>query len=158
MTNLVALQNDIARDVADKLKVKLSGADEQRLAKSDTGNAEAYQLYLKGRLHWNRRTRKDIEKALEYFNQAIAIDPNYALAYVGIAEVNMTQQLFPTQTHERMSKARENAKKALSLDDNSAEAHTAFGRVLSGYDYDFAAAEREYRRAVELNPNYADAH
>ena len=151
MTNLVALQNDIARDVADKLKVKLSGADEQRLAKSDTGNAEAYQLYLKGRFHWNRRSRKDNEKALEYFQQAIAIDPNFALAYVGIAEAYMTYQ-----TPE--SKARENAQKALSLDDNSAEAHTAFGRVLSGYDYDLAAAEREYRRAVELNPNYANAH
>lgn len=158
VTDLVALQGEIARDVSNKLRVKLSGADEQRLAKNYTENAEAYQLYLKGRFHWNRRTRKDIERSLEYFQQAIAMDPNYALPYVGIAEVFMTQQLFPTQTHETMSKARENAQKALTLDRNSAEAHTALGRILSAYDYDFAAAEREYLRAIELNPNYANGH
>jgi serine/threonine protein kinase/tetratricopeptide (TPR) repeat protein len=157
-SDLVVLQREIAIDVLNKLRVKLSGIDEQKLAKNYTENADANHLYLKGRFHWNRRTRKDIEKSFEYFQQAIVIDPNYVLAYVGIAEAYMTQQLFPTQTHETMSKARENAQKALSLDDNSAEAHTALGRVLAQYDYKFAAAEREYQRAIELNPNYANAH
>ena len=158
MTDVLAVQDEIVRDVSGKLRARLSGADERRLAKSYTENAEAYQLYLKGRFHWNRRTRRDVERSLDYFQQAIAIDPNYALAYVGIAEVYMTQAFSTQTTHETMKKARENAQRALSLDEKSAEAHSALGRVLAAYDYDFAAAEREYRRAIELNPNYAHAH
>ncbi len=162
MANLVPLQNDIARDVAEKLKVKLSGADEQKLAKNYTENAEAYQLYLKGRFHWYKRTQKDFEKSAEYFRQAIALDPDYALAYTGLADVYAPTggavNPEPALRLERLAKAREAALKAVSLDDNLAEAHTALGTVLASADYDFAGAEREYHRAIELNPNYADAH
>ena len=156
MTNLVALQNDIARDVADKLKVKLSGADEQRLAKNYTENTEAYKLYLQGRFYRNKSTGEDNRKAIELFNQAIAIDPKYALAYAGIADAYPLLSF--AQPQPVMSKAREAALKALSLDNNLAEAHVALSRVLLDYDYDFAAAERELKTAVEVNPNYAGTH
>src|SRR5215203_2231120 len=156
LTDLVALQNEIARDVSNKLRTKLSGADEQKLAKSYTGNSEAYQLYLKGRFHWNKRTRKDTDTAIEYFQQAIAIDPNYALAYAGLAD-SYALAIGGTP-REQMVKAREAASKALSLDENLAEAHAALARVLSTHDYDFKAAERECLRAIELNPNYATAY
>jgi hypothetical protein len=109
---LVALQNEIARDVSNKLRTKLSGADEQKLAKSYTKNSEAYQLYLKGRFHWNKRTRKDTDTAIEYFRQSIAIDPNYALAYTGLAD-SYALALGGTP-REQMVKAREAATKALS--------------------------------------------
>ncbi len=159
MTNLVALQNDIARDVADKLKVKLSVTDEQKLAKNYTENTEAYQLYLRGRFYWNKRTGENNRKAIELFNQAIAIDQNYALGYAGLADAYAGLSIYrgaPPQ--ETMPKAKDAALKALSLDDNLAEAHTALGLILHLYDYDFAGAEREYKRAIELNQNYATAH
>jgi len=156
MTNLVALQNDIARDVADKLKVKLSGADEQKLAKNYTENTEAYKLYLRGRFYRNKSTSDNNRKAIELFNQAIAIDPNYALAYAGIADAYPLLSF--AQPQPVMSKAREAALKALSLDNNLAEAHVALSRVLLDYDYDFAAAERELKTAIEVNPNYAGTH
>ena len=157
MTNLVALQNDIARDVADKLKVKLSGADEQRLAKNYTENTEAYKLYLQGRFYRNKSTVANNRKAIEFFNQAIAVDPNYALAYAGIADA-YPLLFFDITPHQAMPKAREAALKALLLDNNLAEAHAALGRVLRDYDYDFATAERELKTAIELDPNYAGAH
>ncbi len=158
LANLVTLQNEIVRDVSESLKSKLSGADVQKLAKNYTQNAEAYQLYLKGRFHHNKRTLKDSEKAIEYFQQAIAIDPNYALAYAGLADAYHPNLVFRMSRLERMPKAREAAIKALSLDNDLAEAHTALGVILWGFDYDFAGSEREYRRAIELNPNYAEAH
>ncbi len=159
MTNLVALQNDIARDVADKLKVKLSGADEQRLAKNYTKNPEAYNLYLQGRFYANKRTPKDSQKAIEYFDQAIAADPNYALAFSGLADAySLLASYGGASPREAMPKAREAAMKALSLDNDLAEAHAALGLILHSYDYDFAGAERELKRAIELNSNYAEAH
>ena len=159
MTNLVALQNDIARDVADKLRVKLSGADEQKLAKNYTMNPEAYQFYLRGRFYWNKRTAQDLQKALEYFSQAIALDRNYALAYSGVADCFvLLSNMGGAMPREGMLKAREAALTALSLDDHLAEAHASLGIILCDYDYDFAGAEREYQRAIELNPNYATAH
>lgn len=155
--NLVALQTDIARDVSQKIRIKLSPGDKQKLAKSYTQNPQAYQLYLKGRYYWNKRSKKNVDKSVEYLQQAIVADPNYALAYAALAD---DYALIPDQSfvNERMSKAREAALKALSLDNNLAEAHTALGRVLASHDYDFAGAELEYRRAILLNPRYADAH
>jgi TolB-like protein len=155
-SDLVALQREIARDVSNRLRVKLSGADERKLAKSYTENPEAYQLYLKGRFHWNRRTNKDRQRAIEYYNQAIAVDPDYALAYAGLAETFP----FPLMGtfNDRNPRFREAALKAISLDENLPEARNALGRILAVYDWDFAGAEREFRRAIELNPNYADAH
>jgi len=159
MANLIALQSEIARDVSNKLKTKLSGADEQRLAKNYTENTEAYQLYLKGRFYWNKRTGKDLQKAIEYFQQAIDVDPNYALAYAGLADAYaLLSPYLAAPPREVMPKAREAAQKALTLDDQLVEAHTALGLILNTYDYDFAGAEREFKRAIELNPNYATAH
>lgn len=159
MANLISLQSEIARDVSQKLKTKLSGADEQKLAKKYTENAEAFQLYLRGRFYWNKRTPQDLQKAIEYFKQAIAVDPNYALGYAGLADAYAQRSNYrAAPPREAMPKAKDAALKALSLDNNLAEAHSALGLVMQIYDYNFAGAEREQRRAIELNPNYATAH
>ncbi len=158
-SDLVSLQSEIARDVSGKLKAKLSGADEQKLAKTYTTNPEAYRLYLQGRFYWNKREEKEFRKAVEYYNQAIALDTNYALAYVGLADSYALLSSFgfmpPT---EAIPKARDFARRALSLDDSLAEPHATLGYVSSQYNYDFAGAELELKRAIELNPNYAMAH
>ena len=156
--NLVSLQTEVAQDVAENLKAKLSGTEEEKLAKTYTSNPEAHQLFLLGRFHWNKRSPEGSKKALEYFNQAIALDPNYALAYSGLADAYAgyiaRDRLF---NRENVSKGREAAEKALKLDDQLGEAHASFGFILLS-DYDFQGAEREFKRAIELNPNYALAH
>ncbi len=155
MTELVSLQSEIARDVSNKLKTRLSGADEQRLTKNYTENTEAYQLYLKGRYFWNKFTPADHQKAAEYFNQAIARDPSYALAYVGLADTygaSATNSWIPPK--ESYLKAKAAVKKALEIDDTLAEAHVTMGALIMFSDFDWEAAEREYKRAIELNPNY----
>lgn len=157
--DLVSLQSEIARDVSNKLRVKLSGADEQKLAKNYTANAEAYQLYLRGRFYWNKRTPTDFKRAVEYFQKAVSVDPNYALAYAGLADGYALLSSFgviPPQ--EGTPKAREFALRALSLDNSLGEPHATLGLTLTDYDFDFAEAEREFKRAIELNPNYATAH
>jgi TolB-like protein/Tfp pilus assembly protein PilF len=158
LINLVTLQTEIARDVSQKLKTRLSDASEQLLAKNSTPDTEAYKLYLQGRFYWNKRTVKDLQKSIQYFNQAIAIDPNYALAYAGLSNAysNLAEQEgIPPET---FIKAKEAALKAISLEDNLAEAHAARAHVIMKTDYDLTGAERGYRRALELNPNYATAH
>ncbi len=154
--DLVSLQNEITRDVSNKLRMKLSGTDEQKVAKKYTENTEAYQLYLKGRYHWNKRTGADIRKSVEYFQQAIDKDPTYALAYAALAEAYI---LIPNYTKdspdEAIPKARAAAMKALEIDETLAEAHTALADVMYEYDWKFAEAEKEFKRAIELNPNYA---
>ncbi|HBB87991.1 MAG TPA: hypothetical protein DC047_10285 [Blastocatellia bacterium] len=158
-SDLTTLQSEIARDVSSKLKTKLSGADEQRLAKTYTTNAEAYKLYLQGRFYWNKREEKDFRKAVEFYNQAIALDPNYALAYAGQADTYALLATFGFMPpNEGVPKAREYARQAVSLDGGLAEPHTTLGYLSLTYDYDFAGSEREFRRAIELNPNYATAH
>ncbi len=157
--DLISLQSEIARDISDKLRVKLSGADEQKLTKKYTENLEAYKLYLQGRFYLNKRTAKDIWKSIEYFEQAIAVDPNYALGYAGIADARALLSVYRgAPPHETKPKAKEAALKALSLDKDLAEAHVALGTILHDYDYDFAGAEREFKLAIELDPNYAAAH
>lgn len=161
LTNLVALQTEIARDVADNMKTKLSGVDEQKLAKNYTENAEAYQLYLKGRYFWNKRTDKDIRKSIELYEQAIALDPSYALAYVGIADAycnfnTPSYSLVPSKIV--FPKAKEAALKALELDNTLAEAYVPLGFVKERYEWDSAAAANLYQRAIELKPDYAVAH
>ncbi|MBA3804129.1 MAG: protein kinase [Acidobacteria bacterium] len=157
--DLVSLQNEIARDVVNKLRTKLSVADEQKLARKYTANPEAYQLYLKGRYLWNKRTGTDVRKSVEYFQQAIDRDPAYALAYAGLAEAYI---LIPTYTgdspHDAYPKARAAAMKALEIDETLAEAHTALADVMYEYDWKFAESEREFKRSIELNPNYATTH
>ena len=158
LKDLITLQSDIARDVSQKLKTKFLGPDEQPLAKNYTGNVEAYQLYLKGRFYWNKRTVSDFRRSIEYLQQAIAADPNYALAYAALA--NSYASLSNSNgapPREVIPKARQAALKALSLDERLVEAHIALGIVLCD-EYDFAGAEREYKHALELNPNDATAH
>jgi serine/threonine-protein kinase len=157
--DLVSLQSEIARDVSSKLQLKLSGADEQRLTKNYPVNAEAYQLYLRGRFYWNKRTADSLKKSIEYFQQAIAVDPNYALAYAGLADGYALLTSFSViPPHEGVPKAREFALKALSLDNSLGEPHATLALKLQDYDYDFAGAEREYKLSIALNPNYATAH
>jgi serine/threonine protein kinase/tetratricopeptide (TPR) repeat protein len=157
--DLVSLQTEIARDVSTKLKTKLTGVEEEKIAKTSTVNTEAYQLYLKGLFHWNKRTPESLKSSLDYYNQAIAKDPNYALAYAGMA---LTYVLLPEYSAgspaDSMTKAKAAATKALELDSSLAEAHTALAYVLYSYDRNLPESEREFRRAIELNPNYATAH
>ncbi|MGI8732248.1 MAG: FlgO family outer membrane protein [Pyrinomonadaceae bacterium] len=157
--DLVTLQSEIARDVSSKLKSKLSGADEAKLAKTSTANTEAYHLYLRGRFSWNKRTGEALKQAVDFYKQAIEIDPNFALAYSGLAE---TYVLFSSYSvalpKDSMPQAKAAAQRALELDDSLAEAHTALAEYLNHYEFDRAGAEREFRRAIELNPNYATAH
>ena len=158
-SDLVSLQSEIARDVSSKLRLKLSGADEQKVARTYTTNPEAYKLYLQGRFHWNKREEKDFRKAVEYYNQAITLDPSYALAYAGLADAYALLSTFgfmpPT---EGVPQARAFARQAVSLDSGLAEPHTTLGYLSLTYDYDFDEAERGFRRAIELNHNYATAH
>ncbi len=155
---LLAIQQEITKDISDKLRRKLSGEDERQLAKRLTTNPEAYQLYLKGRYFAEKLTKEGVNKGIEYFHQAIEIDPNYALAYEGLSYAYYTSNDFFLTPQESMPKAREAARKALELDDTLAEAHADMGMILFWYDYNWNAAEKELRRAIELKPNSADAH
>ena len=156
MSDLLAIQREIAREITEKLKLKVSG-EANGPAKHYTESNEAYQLYLKGRFHWNKRTAEALKKSIEYFNQAIDKDPGFALAYAGLADsyVVPANRLPP---REAMPKAKAAAIRALELDETLAEAHASLGRVLAAYDWDWPNAEKEYKRAIELNPRYAVAH
>src|ERR1041384_1613685 len=159
LADMLSVQREIAREITNNLRPTLSGVEQTRMEKQYTANSEAYQLYLKGRFYWNKRTPADIQKAVPFFQQAIEKDPNYALAYSGLADA---YTLIPVYTRESareyMPKAKEAALKALTLDDKLAEAHASLGQITDYYDYDFITGERELRRAIELNPNYATAH
>lgn len=159
LTDLVSLQSEIARDVSQKLRVRLSSADEQKVAKNYTANVEAYQLYLKGRYHVFKVTPPEIQKGISYFQQAIVIDPSYALPYVGLSSAYRSFSLsFDMPATEGMLKAKAAAQKAVEIDDTLSEAHAALGFAIFWYDWDFNAAENQLKRALELNPNSADAH
>jgi serine/threonine protein kinase/Tfp pilus assembly protein PilF len=158
-SELVALQSEIARDVSNKLKAKISNADAAKVEKNYTANSEAYQLYLKGRFYWNKRNGEAFKKAVEYFNQAIERDPNFALAYTGLADTYVLLPIYAVASpRDSCPKAKAAAQKALEIDDTLAEAHTALAFTLSIYDWNFPEASREFQRAIELNPNYATAH
>ena len=157
--DLLMLQTTVGRDVATKLKTRLSGTDEQKVGKSYTQNAEAYQLYLQGRFFATKRTPPSLLKAIECFQQAIEKDPNYALGYAGLSDGYALLAYYGGMSPPlALTKAREAAMRALSLDDNLAESHNSLGFVLAVADFDYAAAEREYKRAIELDPNYTTAH
>jgi serine/threonine-protein kinase len=158
VTDLLAMERNIAKAISTNLRLKLSGADQSRVTKHYTENPAAYQLYLKGRFYWNERTGEALKKSLEYFNQAIEIDPHDALSYAGLADAFV---LIPNYSagspHEFYPKAKAAARKALELDETLAEAHTSLAQALFAYDWNFAESSREFQRAIELNPNYATA-
>jgi TolB-like protein/Tfp pilus assembly protein PilF len=158
-SDIFALQQEIARDISDKLKLKLSGESQQKLAKRGTENTEAYQAYIKGRFWWNKRSEEGFKKAIEFFQQAIANDPAYALAYSGLADTYYGLENYTFASgKEILPKAKEAALRAVQLDDTLAEAHTSLAQIALVYDLDRPTAEREFKRAMELDPNYASAH
>ena len=159
LTDIFAVESEISKTIADTLQAKLTGSEKISIAKVPTANTEAYELYLKGRFFWNKRTGADLKRAIDYFNQAIAKDPNYALAYAGLADSYTLLSVFGAASpQDSIPQARVAAKKALELDNTLAEAHASSGRILSGYDYDFERAIAEFERAIQLNPNYATSY
>ena len=158
-SELVTLQSDVAREVSSKLKTRLSGTDAQKLTRIYTTDSEAYQFYLKGKFAWNKRNSEALKQAVEFYNKAIEKDPNYALAYSGLAETYVLFSSYDVASaRDSMPQAKAAALRALEIDESLAEAHTALGFYLSNYDWNREGAEKEYRRAIELKPNYATAH
>jgi TolB-like protein/Tfp pilus assembly protein PilF len=159
LTDVFAVETEIATKVADTLQARLTGAQRVALAAHPTENMQAHELYLKGRFFWNKRTGDDLQKSIEYFNQAIAADPNYALAYAGIADAYaVLPALTSSSPQDYFSKAKAAVKKALELDDSLAEAHASLAACLCYFDLDYSQAGKEFERAIELDPNYATAH
>ena len=159
LSNLVTVQGEIASDIYQRLRPKLVGEERKLFAKRPTENAEAYQLYLQGLFYWNKGTEADFKKATDYFTQAVQKDPRYATAYAGLADtyslLGDTGYLAPSEV---APKAKTAAMQALQIDDTLAEAHTSMALVKEHYDWDWAEAKKEFRRAIELNPNSANAH
>jgi len=156
-SDLVSLQSEIAKDVSTNLKAKLSGAEETRVTKTATADPEAYQAYLKGRYYWNRRTAENIKKAIEQFKSATDRDPNYALAFVGLADCYaVLNEYAGTPTSETLPQAKSYAERALAIDGQLAEAHASMG-IVNENSWQWAEAEKEFKRAIELNPNYPTA-
>jgi TolB-like protein/Tfp pilus assembly protein PilF len=159
LTDIFAAESDIAKTIAETLQAKLTGSEKTAIAKKPTANPEAYELYLKGRFFWNKRTGADLRKAIEFFNQAIAKDPNYALAYSGLADSYLLLSPYGAAApKDSIPQAKAAVKRALELDDTLAEAHASSARILSGFDFDSQKAIAEFERALQLNPNYATAH
>lgn len=156
--DIFAVQALISQRIIASLKLPLSGEEQSHFAKHYTENAEAYQLYLKGRYFWNKITPEGFQKSLEYYQQAIERDPNYALAYVGIADsYNLLGSYGVLPLRESHPKARAAALKALEIDDNLAEAHNSLAAIIADYYWDWPLAEKHFQRAIELNPNYSVA-
>jgi DNA-binding winged helix-turn-helix (wHTH) protein/tetratricopeptide (TPR) repeat protein len=157
LADIVGLQEEVATDISEKLHHQMSPGEEDRLRRRYTESAEAYRLYLEGRYFWNKRTADGQVKAIEHFQRAVDVDPNYSLAYAGLADAYLLG-FMPSPPVEQMPKAREAAVHALRLDETLPEAHAALGLVKARFDWDWAGAETELRRAIELDPSYATAH
>jgi len=158
LTDIFAVESEIAKTIADTLQAKLTGSERNAIAAQPTENTEAYQLYLRGRYLWNRRTGENLQKALAYFEQAAEKDPHYALAYAGIADSCVLIPIYAAGTpQDYLPRARASAQKAVELDDTLAEAHTSLAYVFF-YDFENAQSVKEFERAISLNPNYAMAH
>jgi serine/threonine protein kinase/tetratricopeptide (TPR) repeat protein len=154
MADVFALQGDLSSEISERLRLRLTGEEKQRLTKRHTENAEAYQLFLKGRYYWNKGTEEGATKAIEYFQQAIEKDPSYALAYSGLAEAyNQLSAFAWMPPREAIPKSKAAALKALEIDDRLAEAHNALGYASFSYDWDWPGAGRHFERALALNPS-----
>ena len=159
LSNLVSVQQEIAADIYGRLRPKLEGDGKKLLSKRPTENAEAYQLYLQGLFYWNKWTQADFKKAADYFTQAVQKDPRYALSYAGLADTySLLGDAGYLPPSEAWPKAKAAAMQALEIDDTLAEAHTSLGLVKEHFEWDWAGAEGEFKRAIELNPNSAAAH
>ena len=160
LQDVLTMQDELARDIAAEIRIKLTPEERTRLASPRPINPAAHDAYLRGRFLWNRRTEPELNKAKEYFNQAITEDPNYAPAYSGLADTYfyLGYAWGHLPPREAMPLAKAAALKAIQLDDNSAEGHTSLGIVKAMYDWDFPGAEQELKRAIALNPNYATTH
>jgi TolB-like protein/Tfp pilus assembly protein PilF len=158
LSDILAVQSDISKEISEQLRLKLTGEEQKKIAKQYTENTEAYQLYLKGRYYWNKRTQDGMRKAIEYLQQATAKDPKYALAYSGLADCYIVMGDNGWLSQEELTKnAKEASTKAIALDNSLAEAHTSFASVKET-EWNWREAENEYKRAIELNPNYPTAH
>lgn len=159
MDDIFAVQDEISLEIVNKLKIKLAAGEKTLLTKRYTEDLEAYNLYLKGRWYWNKFTEKGFKRGIEYFQRAIEKDPTYALAYAGIADCHIWlgwyNYLLPK---EEFPRAKAVAEKALEIDDNLSEAHTSLAWIRMSYDWEWSSAESEFKRAIELNPGYANAH
>jgi adenylate cyclase len=159
LEDVFAIQDKIAQAIVKALKIRLLGEQEERLAKRDTENIEAYKLYLEGLHYWNKRTGKDLNKAIELFNQALDKDSNYALAHVGLADsYNLLTVYSDARPRDAFPRAKAAALKALEINETLAEAHNSLAYVYEYYDWNWKGAEAEFKRALALNPNYATAH
>lgn len=161
LTDMFAIEDSISQKVAGALALNLSGEEQRRLSRPFTASNDAYQLYMKGRFFWNKRSVDGVKKSLEYFQQAIDTDPKYAVAYAGLADAYITAgsygySIMPPR--EAMPKAEAAVQKALSIDDSLAEAHASLGYIKFTYDWDWSGAEQEFQRSIALNPLYDTAH
>jgi len=161
LSDVFAIEGEISREISEKLRLKLTGEEKGRLAKRHTASAEAYQLYLKGRYFWYKRTEEALKKSIEYFRQAIETEPTYALAYAGLADAYTVLGSFGISALapcEAFPMAKEAAARALEIDETLAEAHASLANSLAYYDWDWAEARREFARAFELKPGCTTAH
>ena len=159
LTQIFAIQSDVAQNIAAALRAKISPEEKERIEKKATGSVEAYDLYLKGRYHWNKRIPDELREGIEYFEHALDKDSTYALAYAGLADsYTLLGNFNILPPHEAYPKAKAVAAKALEIDDGLAEAHTSLAFAIMFYDWDWPRAEREFKRAIDLNPNYSEAH
>jgi len=160
LDRIFAIQNDIAENVVNALKQELTPAQKERLQRKTTENLEAYNLYLQGRYFWGQRTKEGMKKSLERYQQALELDPNYALSWSGIADCYIAGggRYLDLAASEAYPKAKAAASKALEIDDTLAQAHTSLAGLLTSFYWDWERAEEEFKRAIELNPNYSTAH
>jgi tetratricopeptide (TPR) repeat protein len=159
MSELLATQREIAATIAQKLQLKLTGAENKGITKKYTDNNAAYHLYLKGRFHFAKRTKEELYSSIRIFEEAVALDPKFALGYVGIAESYAVIPSFPYGSPaDAMPKAKAAVAKALEIDPDLPEAHTVAALIAATYDWDWAKAESEFRRAFELDPNLSITH
>jgi Tfp pilus assembly protein PilF len=159
LADIQAVQEDIAKKISEKLRLRLTGTDQKLLTRRYTENTEAYQLYLKGRYYWNRRTGESLKRGIQFFNQAIEKDPGFALAYAGLADCYDTLGVLTfVAPREAFLQGKAAAIKALELDESLAEAHTSLAFACFRFDWNWEDAEKEFKHAIALNPNYAIAH